>query len=174
MNEKREREQQQHHADHPVELARLLVRAGVEHAHEVEADDEHHEVRGPAVDVPDQLPEADAGLEVLHVAVRGADRRRVHEHQVHARDEQYPEQHRRDEAEAERVAQAQHALGDLDRVEVEEEVAERLERAASRRVELRVAEHRAPRVAALDPGGEAVVDRRPTGFELVEVDVSHA
>ena len=170
----REREQQQHHADHPVELARLLVGAGVEHAHEMQRDDEHHEVRRPAVHVPDQLPEAHAGLQVLHVAVRRADRRRVHEHQVDAGDEQDAEEHRRDEAEPERVAHAQHALRDLDRVHVQEDVAERLERATAWRVELRVTEHRTPRVAALDPRGDAVVDRRAAGLELVEVDVSHA
>ncbi len=170
----REREQQQHHADHPVELARLLVRAGVEHAHEVQRDDEHHEVRRPAVHVADQLPEADAGLQVLHVAVRAVDRRRVHEHQVHAGDEQDAEQHRGDEPEPERVADPQHALRDLDRVHVQEEVAERLQRAAARRVELRVAEHRAPRVAALHACRDAVVDRRAARFERVAIVVSHA
>ena len=70
------------------------------------------------------------------------------------------EQHRDDEAEPERVAHPQHPGRDLDRVQVQEEVGERLERPTSRRVELWVAEHRAPHVAALDPGGDAVVDRR--------------
>ena len=173
MNENIERDQQEHHADHPVELAWLLVGAGVEDAHEMQSDDEHHEVRRPPVDVPDQLSEADAGLEVLHVAVGRADRRRVHEHQVDAGHEQDAEQHRGDEAEPERVPDPQHALGDLDRIQVQEEVAERLQGAAPWRVELRVAEHRTVRVAALDPRGDSVVDRRAAGFEPVEIDVSH-
>ena len=63
-----------------------------------------------------------------------------------------PEQHRDDEAEPERVADPQHPGRDLDRVQVQEEVGERLEGPAPRRVERRVAEHRPPHVAALDPG----------------------
>ena len=105
MKENAERQQQQHHADDPVELARLLVGAGVEDANEVQRDDEHHQVRRPAVHVPDELSESDAGLQVLHVAVGRADRRRVHEHEVHAGDEQDAEEHCGDEAEAQRVAQ---------------------------------------------------------------------
>ena len=62
----------------------------------------------PAVDVAHELTEADAGAEVLHVAVRGADRGRVEEHEVDAGDDQDAEQHRGDEAEPERVADAQH------------------------------------------------------------------
>ncbi len=171
----REREQQEHHADHPVELAWRLVGAGVEHAYEMQEDDQHHEVRGPAVDVPDQLAEADAGLQVLHVAVRGADRRRVHEHQIDAGDEQDAEQHRRDEAQPVRVPVPEHPLRDLDRVEVQEEVAERLKGAASGRVELRVAEHRPVRLTALDPRGDAVIHGCAARFEpvAVDVDVSH-
>ena len=167
-------EHQQHHADDPVELTRLLVGARVEDAHHVQPHHQHHEVRSPTVHVSDQLPEADAGLQMLHVAVRRAHRRCVHEHQVHAGNEQYPEEHHGDEPEAERVAHAQDALRDLDRVHVQEDVAERLERPPAGSVLLGVTEHRPPRVAALDAGGDAVVDRRAAGFELVEVDVSHA
>ena len=144
MNEKAERDQQQHDADDPVELARLLVGAGVEDAHHVEEDDEHHQVGRPPVHVADELAEADARLEVLHVAVGGARRRRVHEHQVDAGDRQDPEQHRGDVAEPERVPQAQDPRRHLHRVDVQEEVAERLQGAPARRVELWMAEHRAP------------------------------
>ncbi len=171
-----ERDQQQHHADDPVELAGFLVGTGVEDAHEMERDDEHHEVRRPAVHVADQLPEAHAGLQVLHVAVRGTDRRCVDEHQVYARHEQYPEEHHGDEAEPERVAHAQDAPGDLDGVHVQEDVAERLQRAPAGRVGLRVAEHRTPRVTALESRGDAVVDRGTARLEVfaVDVDFSHA
>ena len=75
--------------------------------------------------------------------------------------------------EPKRVAQVQDALGDLDRIYVQEDVAERLERASAGRVELRVAERRTPRIAPLDARGEPVVDRRPAGLELVGVDLNH-
>ena len=146
-----EREHQQHHTDDPVELPRLLVRAGEERPHQMEDHDEHHQVGRPPVHVADELTEPDAGLELLHVAVRGADRGRVEEHQVDAGDDQDPEEHRGDEAEAERVADPQHPRRDLHRVQVQEEVGERLQGATARRVERRVTEHRPPEVAALDP-----------------------
>ena len=125
------------------------------------------------MDVPNQLSETNAGLELLHVAVGGSDRWRVDEHQIDTRHEKYSEQHRRDESKPERVTDTQNALGDLDRIEMKEEVAERLQGAAPWRVELRVAEHRTVRIAALDPRHDSAVYRRPAGLEVVEIDVSH-
>src|ERR1700726_2618486 len=90
--------------------------------------DEHHQMCCPAVHVPDQLAEADTGLQVLHVAVGGADRRGVDEHEVYAGDEQDSEEHSRDESETERIPQAQHAVRNLHGVDVQEDVAERLKR----------------------------------------------
>ena len=73
-------------------------------------------------------------------------RRRVEEHEVHAGQHEDDEQHGDDEPEPERVAHAQHTRRDLHRVEVQEEVRERLQRPTAWRVEVGVAEHRAPRV----------------------------
>ncbi len=169
-----EREQQQHHADGPVELARLLVRARVEHADHVQRDDEHHEMRRPSVDVADQLTEADPGLQTLHVAVGGGRGRRVDEHQVHARDQQDPEEDRSDEPEAERIAQSQHPSRNLDRVDVQEEVAERLQRAPTRRVELRMTEHRAPHVAALHAPDQSAGRSGDVRLERITGFIGHA
>jgi hypothetical protein len=64
---------EQAHAEHPVELAGVLVRAREEHPDEVQDDDHHHQVGRPPVDVADELPEADAGAQALHVAVGRGD-----------------------------------------------------------------------------------------------------
>ena len=164
----RQREHEERHPEDPVELARALVGPGEEGPDQVQHHDEHHQVGGPPVHVADQLPESDAGAQVLHVAVRRAHRRRVEEHEVDPGDHQDDEQHRGDEAEPERVADAQHPGGNLHRVEVQEEVRERLERTTPRRLEGRVAEHRPPDVASLDPGTQAPTRReRRLGLERV-------
>ncbi len=163
-----EGQQQEDDADHPVELAGLLVRPGKEGAHHVEEHGEHHEMGRPTVDVAHELPEADAGAEVLHVSVGRADRGRVEEHQVHAGEHEDEEQHRDDEPQPERVAQSQHSRRDLHRVEVEEEVGERLQRPPAWSVDVGVAEHRSPRVAALDSRRDAGAGRVGlAGFEGV-------
>ena len=89
--------------------------------------------------VANELSESDARLEMLHVAVRRSDRRRVDKHQIHAGDEQNQKQHRGNETKAKRVAHAQHALRDLDGIEMQKEIAERLQRSPAWRVKLRVA-----------------------------------
>src|SRR5215210_2461201 len=54
---KPDHEQEQDHADHPVELPRRLVAAREEHLAHVQPDKRHQEVRRPVVDAADELPE---------------------------------------------------------------------------------------------------------------------
>ncbi len=125
--------------------------------------------------VPDELPEAHTGVDGLHVAVGRADGRCVEEHQVDAGDDEDAEQHRRDEAQAERVPQAQHRGGHLDRVQVQEEVGESLQGSATGGVARWVPEGRPPRCAPPDASAQPVTgrvgDRRFEGVSRSRLDV---
>src|SRR5262245_21824972 len=58
-----QREHEEEHTDHPVELARRFVGSGQEDAEHVEPDGDHHPVRRPAMHVPHQHPEGHIVLE---------------------------------------------------------------------------------------------------------------
>ena len=62
-------EDEQHEADHPVELARLAERAGEEDAQHVQADDGDEEQRGPVVDLAHEQAAADVERDVQRGAV---------------------------------------------------------------------------------------------------------
>jgi len=47
-------QEQEHHANDPVELTRWLVGAVIKDSHHVQEDEEHHQVRRPSVDVARQ------------------------------------------------------------------------------------------------------------------------
>ena len=71
-----EGEDQQHDADHPVELARVLVGAEEEGPRHVQEDQDHHHRRAPLVHPAHELPEEDVVGDVAGRLV-GARRRRV-------------------------------------------------------------------------------------------------
>ena len=58
------REDEQHEADHPVQLARLAERACEEHAQHVHADAGDEDERGPVVDLADQEATAEVERDV--------------------------------------------------------------------------------------------------------------
>ena len=60
----RHRQDQQHHADHPVELARVLVGAEEEGPAHVEEDQDHHHAGAPFVHPVHQLAEGDVFVDV--------------------------------------------------------------------------------------------------------------
>ena len=81
-------EEQQHHADHPVEFARRTIRSAVEHAEHVREHQEHHGVRRPAVQVAQKHSRGHHELQVLHVGVGLRHRRMVVQHQQDSGDHQ--------------------------------------------------------------------------------------
>ncbi len=83
-----QRQHQQQHAHHPVELARLLVRPGEEHAEHVQLHHDHHQVGAPAVHVAQQLAERNVALQIQDVAEGHDLRRVVVEHQQRAGEHQ--------------------------------------------------------------------------------------
>src|SRR3970040_1757041 len=60
-----------HPPAHPVELARRVVGAGVEHARHVQRHGQDHQVSTPPVQVADEVAEEHRGADVLHVRVSG-------------------------------------------------------------------------------------------------------
>ena len=113
-------------------------------------DREHHQVRGPAVDVANELPEGDGRRERMHVEVRVGRVRVIEEHQVHPRDEEHPEEHRRDEPQSQRRTERERLARHLHRVEVQEEVLERGQRSAAGGRGRRVADGRPVELARPD------------------------
>ena len=130
--------------DHPVELARRLVRAGEEDAEHVQPDRDHHAVRRPAVHVAHQHPERHVELEILHVGVGVLGGRPVVEHQIDAGDHRHQEHQEGDAAHAPGEAQARGVLAHLGGVQVQPDVARHHEDAVARRVLVAVPEDRLP------------------------------
>ena len=141
-----ERQEEQDDADDPVELAGLLVAPREEHAAEVQEDDRDHRVRRPPVHVPEEDAERDRAREIEHAVVGLLDRRHVIEHEQDPGHEEDHEQAERHDAEAQRVRGPERVRVRLDRVDVQEEVAERRLRPAQVRGRERVAEDRGPDV----------------------------
>ncbi len=141
--EKKGRDEQEH-ADYPVELPRRLVGAGVEDAAHVEKDRDDHALGSPPVHVPHQLPEGDAGFDVLHALVRQISRGYVVEHQEDAGHDQHEEHKEGEAAQAERVGDFGGVPLDLDWVDVEEDVAGNDERLIALGIGVAVPDHRAP------------------------------
>ena len=163
MKLRNERDQQEHDADHPVELARRLVGAGEEHAAHVQEDDGHHAVRRPAVHVAQEDAEGHGAAQVEHAVVGLRGGRHVVEHQQHAGGDQDQEQEERDQAEPQGVDGPQRVAVDLDRVDVQEEVGEAGGRALQVRGGKGVAEDGAP-----DVGGQ-LAEGAPRAFFVVWV-----
>src|SRR6266542_2089481 len=119
-------EQQQHHADHPVELARRLVGAVVEDPGHVQEHREDHQVGGPSVHISHELAEEHRGRQRLHVVVgellTQAGRWPVEEHQEDAGDGEQDEQEEGQPAQAERVGQLEAVPLHLHRVQVVQHV----------------------------------------------------
>src|ERR1035441_3368019 len=92
-------EQEQHHADHPVELSRPLVRPRVKDPAHVEEDADHHAMSTPPVHVAQKTPQINHKLEVLHVLVCLRRIRAIVEHQRHPRGNQNQEEEEGDEPE---------------------------------------------------------------------------
>jgi len=72
----RHRQDQQHDADHPVELARILVGTEEEGAAHVQEDQNHHQARAPLVHAVHELAEEDVVVDVgdRGVGLRGRGR----------------------------------------------------------------------------------------------------
>ena len=117
----RQRQQKQHHAQHPVELARRFVGAGVEDAAHVQHHKQHHQVGRPAVQVAQHLAGRDHELQVFHVLVGVVGGRHVIEHQQHAGRDQDEEQVKGDQPQPQRGAKLQRAPVDLGRLQVQQE-----------------------------------------------------
>ena len=82
----RHRQDQQHDADHPVELARVLVGAEEEGAAHVQEDQDHHQARAPLVHAVDEGAERDLVVDVGDRGVGLGGRRRVEHRQEDAGD----------------------------------------------------------------------------------------
>ena len=82
----RHRQDQQHHADHPVELARVLVGAEEEGPAHVEEDQDHHHAGAPLVHPVHELAEEDVVVDVGDRGVGLGRRGRVEHRQEDAGD----------------------------------------------------------------------------------------
>src|SRR5918993_615611 len=93
---KPDHEQEQDHADHPVEFPRRLVAAREEHLAHVQPDKRHQEVRRPVVDAADELTEVRLGHNVIDGVPRVVRGWCVVEEKQDARQklQRYGEQHR--------------------------------------------------------------------------------
>jgi hypothetical protein len=89
--------------EHPVELARLLVGAGQEHAAHVQEHHGHHAVRAPAVHVAQEDAEGHRAAQIEHAVVGLRGGGHVVEHQQDAGGHQDEEQKQRDQPQAQRV-----------------------------------------------------------------------
>ena len=95
----RQRQQQQHHADHPGGLARLLVRAVQEDLHHVQHHHHDHHAGAPVVQAAHQAPAGEFGQDVAQAVVGVAGSGRVIEGQQRAGEGLHQEQEHRDAAE---------------------------------------------------------------------------
>jgi hypothetical protein len=129
----------------------------------VRDDGDDHRLRRPAVRVAQEHAERDGEFEVLDVAVREADRRAVVEHQHDARYGQKEIKSERYPAHAPRVRPLERARADLDRVQVQPDVADDVARAVARRV--------LPQAAAEDGPPQLGVD--DLFFDLLNIKGRH-
>ena len=104
---------------------------------------QHHEMRAPAVDVPDEPPGGNDEVDVLHRLIGEVRTRLVVDHQEDAGDREDDKGGGKDQPEAEGVGEPQRVTVDTDALQVEEEVVERALGALPVRLRyLAVAEHR--------------------------------
>src|SRR5207302_8965196 len=92
-------QEEEHHPDNPVEFMRRFVAATVEDVKHVPEDGEDHQVRGQAVEIPQEYAVRNDKLEVLHVAVGVWRRRMVIKDQQDSGDEQDDEEEERNRRE---------------------------------------------------------------------------
>src|SRR5688500_3598641 len=145
-----QREHEEQRADDPVELARRLVRAGVEDPDHVQEHGDDHAVGGPAVHVAQELAEDDHGLEILHVRVGPLRRGAVIEHQERPGEREQEEEEEREPSHAPRVGDGERVAAHLDGVKMQEDVREDRERLVLARVGVAVTEERTPDGALLE------------------------
>src|SRR5580698_789469 len=108
----------------------------------MQPDRDHHQVRGPAVHVAQQLPEGNIVLEVEHVTKRLHFAGMVIEHLQHAGKGEHNKQVKRDSAHAPGIAIAHRVPVDLRRMQMKENVGQHPQSAVARRVVMLVPEDR--------------------------------
>src|SRR5439155_10837681 len=137
-----QRQNQKNHADVPIELTWLLVRASEKHAKHVELDGDDHQVRGPAMHVAQQFAEGHVVFEIEHISESLHFAGMVVKHQHDASERKDDEQIKGDAAHAPGVAVANGVTINLGRMQMEKNVGEHAEGAVARRVVVLVAENR--------------------------------
>jgi len=117
-----QRQHEQNDTNDPVELARGLIRARVEHTHHVHEGQHDHAVRHPAMHVAHQHAETHIALQRHDVRVRALHRGHVVEHQQRAGDRQAEKHEERQPAEAVRVRDLDVRAMDARRMQMQEDV----------------------------------------------------
>src|SRR5208337_2224138 len=118
-----ERDQQEHHADHPVELVRRLVAAAIENVKHVAEDQQHHQVRRDTVHVTQKNAVRDDEAQVFHVPVGVRRGGMVIKHQKDACNHQEQKEEEGERTKIVGRADTKRLFANLDREPVEEEVA---------------------------------------------------
>src|SRR5438132_2646202 len=137
-----QRQNEQDDAYVPIELTRLLVRAGKKHAEHVEFHGNDHQVRGPAVHVEEQFAEGHVVFEIEHISESLHFAGMVVKHQHDASERKDDEQIKGNASHAPGVAVANGVTINLGRMQMEKNVREHSERAVARRVVVLVPENR--------------------------------
>jgi hypothetical protein len=117
-----QRDQKEHYADHPVELARSSVRTAIEDFKHVREDQEDHQLRRPAVQIPEKESRRYDKLQVLHVGVGLRHRRVVVKHEQNAGDDKDQERPKGKRAKVPCSAEADHALANFGGKQVQEDI----------------------------------------------------
>ena len=112
----------QHDADDPVEFARRAVCAAIEDLEHVREDQEDHQLRRPAVQIPEKESRRYDKLQVLHVGVGLRHGRVVVEHEQNAGDDQDQERPEGQRAQVPCGAEADHALADFGGEQMKEDI----------------------------------------------------
>src|SRR5437879_5360216 len=137
-----QRQNQKNHADVPIELTWLLVRACEKHAEHVEFDGDDHQVRGPAMHVAQQFAKGHVVFEIEHISESLYFAGMVVKHKHDASEREDDEQIKGDATHAPGVAVANGVTINLGRMQMEKNVGEHSERAVARRVVVLVPENR--------------------------------
>src|SRR5437016_8577624 len=137
-----QRQNEQDDAHVPIELTRLLVRAGEKHAEHVEFAGDNHQMRGPAMHIAQQFAEGHVVFEIEHISESLHFAGVVIKHQHDAGECEDDEQIKGDAAHAPGVAVANGVTIDFCGMQMQENVGEHAEGAIARRVVVLVAENR--------------------------------
>src|SRR5208337_294726 len=115
-------DQKEHYADHPVELAWSSVRTAIENLEHVREDKEDHQLRRPAVQIPEEKSRRYDKLQVLHVGVGLRHRRVVVQHEQNAGDDQDEERPEGQRAQKPSGAEVDHAFANFGGKQMEEDI----------------------------------------------------